>query len=301
MADKDLFLDTLREVAEIARVSGETVEKDEISRYFAGMDLTEEQEEMVYQYLKNVPGPETREDEENPADSDTEAEDSDANGSVSLKVKTASTDAGNAEHGNITSGNAEPGGSEPDGDLNERETMERDPSLDYLSESAFYRMYLKEVREKGTCSDEEMQALYVRLLAGEDVTGQIVDGWLMRVIRMAELYKESPVNMQDLIQEGNVALWVALGSITANLNPTDVERYLQDSVREAFEAYISESAGFSEQTKAMLAKAALLHEAQEFLASENGRTPFLRELSEYTHIPVDEIQNILALYEQAEK
>lgn len=311
MADKDLFLDTLREVAEIVRVSGETVEKDEIRRYFAGMDLTEEQEEMVYQYLKNVPGQRARADEGHPSDSDADAEDSEAKGSVSLKVKTASIDAGNAEHGNIisenaehgniTSKNAEPEGSESDGDLNERETMGSDSSLDHLSESAFYRMYLREVREKGVCSEEEMRELYVRLLAGEDVTGKIVDGWLMRIIRMAELYKDSSVNVQDLIQEGNVALWVALGDIGGQRNPADVECYLQDSVRRAFEDYIREAAGVSEQTQAMLAKAALLHEAQEFLASENGQAPSLRELSEYTHISVDEIQNILALYEQEEK
>jgi len=268
MADRDLFLDTLREVAEIVRVSGEIVEKDEIRRYFAGMELTDEQEEMVCQYLNK---------------------------------KTESADEDNAEPGSEMSGKAEPGGLESSGDSDGNDTAGSGSSLDHLSDSVFYRMYLKEVREKGSCSEEKMQALYGMLLAGEDVAAQIADGWLMRIIRMAELYKENQVNMQDLIQEGNVALWMALGSITGGMSPADVERYLRDSVREAFEAYISESAGFSEQTKAMLAKAALLHEAQEFLASENGRTPSLRELSEYTHIPVDEIQNILALYEQAKE
>ncbi len=291
MTEKDLFLDTLREVAEIIRVSGEVVEKDEIRRYFAGMVLTEEQEEMVYQYLKNVPGQETRDDGSSRAESDLVEEESEAKGMVSLKIRTASEDVGNTK----------PGDSETSGNSDGKDTMGNDTSLDHLSESAFYQMYLKEVREKGSCPEDKMQELYSRLLAGEDVSGQIVDGWLMRIIRMAELYKESLVNVQDLIQEGNVALWVALGNIGGNMDPADVERYLQDSVRQAFEDYIREAAGVSDQTQAMLAKAALLHEAQEFLASENGQAPSLRELSEYTHIPVEEIQNILALYEQGEK
>ncbi|MCC8151348.1 MAG: hypothetical protein LIO96_07825 [Lachnospiraceae bacterium] len=291
MAEKDWFLDTLREAAEIVRVSGEIVEKDEVRRYFAGMDLTEEQEEMVYQYLKNVPEHETRDDGSSRTDDGSAAEESEAKGTVSLKISTASEHVGNAEFRD----------SEASGNSDGKDTMGNDASLDHLSESAFYQMYLKEVREKGSCPEDKMRELYGRLLAGEDVAGQIVDGWLMRIIRMAELYKESPVNVQDLIQEGNVALWVALGNISGNRNPADVERYLQDSVQQAFEDYIREAAGVFDQTQAMLAKAALLHEAQEFLASENGQAPSLRELSGYTHIPVEEIQNILALYEQTER
>ncbi|MCD8365335.1 MAG: hypothetical protein LUC83_05910 [Clostridiales bacterium] len=296
MADKDLFLETLREVAEIARVSGVVMEKEEIRRYFSGIDLSEEQEEMVYQYLRNVLNPADgnkenpeNDDRENSAYGDSETEEGGMRGSISAEGD-AATEATGAESQDMTASES----------LDGKDTAGSDASLDRLSESAYYRMYLNEVREKGSCSEEKMQELYDMLLEGEDVAGQIVDGWLLRIIRMAELYKECAVNMQDLIQEGNMALWLALGNMDEKMRPADVDRYLQSSVREAFEGYIREAAGISDQTQAMLAKAALLHEAQEFLASENGQAPSLRELGEYTHIPVDEIRNILALYEQAE-
>jgi len=175
-----------------------------------------------------------------------------------------------------------------------------DASLDQLSDSAYYHMYLNEVREKGTGSKEQLPELYGKLIAGEDAAEQIANGWLMRIIRMAEFYKENPVNMQDLIQEGNIALWIALGEISGAMTISEVDSYLENRVRNAFEEYIRETAGNVDHTQAVLAKAGLLHEAQEVLAKENGQAPSLRELSEYTHISVEEIQSILALYEQQE-
>ena len=52
-----------------------------------------------------------------------------------------------------------------------------------------------------------MLELYTAVLQGDQsVVNAIVDGWLMRVIHMAGMYEDVPVNMEDLIQEGNMAL-----------------------------------------------------------------------------------------------
>jgi hypothetical protein len=47
MIDKNLFLETLHEVAEIAATSGEKIKPEEVHKYFEGMEL-------VYEYL-NLP------------------------------------------------------------------------------------------------------------------------------------------------------------------------------------------------------------------------------------------------------
>lgn len=54
MIDKNLFLETLHEVAEIAATSGEKIKPEEVHKYFEGMELSPEQEKMVYEYL-NLP------------------------------------------------------------------------------------------------------------------------------------------------------------------------------------------------------------------------------------------------------
>ena len=69
MLDRNAFMETLRAVAEITRTSQEPLSKEEILKYFEGMELSEEHVEMIYQYLQLPPEvqtgePETEEEEE---------------------------------------------------------------------------------------------------------------------------------------------------------------------------------------------------------------------------------------------
>lgn len=71
MLDRNAFMETLRSVAEIRRTSTEPLSKEEILKYFKDMELTEEQTEMIYQYLLLPPEvqtaePEPEEEEEEP-------------------------------------------------------------------------------------------------------------------------------------------------------------------------------------------------------------------------------------------
>ncbi len=71
MLDRNAFMETLRAVAELTRTSTEALSKEEIMKYFDGMELTEEHVEMIYQYLQLPPEvqtgePEPEEEEEEP-------------------------------------------------------------------------------------------------------------------------------------------------------------------------------------------------------------------------------------------
>lgn len=63
MLDRNTFMETLRAVAEICRTSAKPLSKEEILNYFDGMELTEEQTEMIYQYLQLPPEVQTGEPE----------------------------------------------------------------------------------------------------------------------------------------------------------------------------------------------------------------------------------------------
>ncbi len=63
MLDRNSFMETLRAVAEITRTSAEPMSKEEILKYFDGMELTEEHTEMIYQYLQLPPEVRTAEPE----------------------------------------------------------------------------------------------------------------------------------------------------------------------------------------------------------------------------------------------
>lgn len=63
MLDRNAFMETLRAVAEIRRTSTEPLSKEDILKYFDGMELTEEHLEMIYQYLQLPPEVQTAEPE----------------------------------------------------------------------------------------------------------------------------------------------------------------------------------------------------------------------------------------------
>lgn len=71
MLDRNAFMETLRAVAELGRTSTEPLSKEEIMKYFEGMELSDEHVEMIYQYLQLPPEvqtgePEPEEEEEQP-------------------------------------------------------------------------------------------------------------------------------------------------------------------------------------------------------------------------------------------
>ena len=95
-----------------------------------------------------------------------------------------------------------------------------------------------------------------------------------------------------------MALWMALGGLPELGSAPEVDKYLEGQVIAGLEAHIREVTGDTDQVQAVLGKAALLHEARKYLAKENAQDPSIRELSEYTHISPEEIQDILALQKE---
>lgn len=80
MLDRNKFMETLRSVAEIARVSQQPLSKEEIDSYFSNMELTREQQEMIYQYLQNPQSEEdVQEDQEESNDNNVQSEEENNN------------------------------------------------------------------------------------------------------------------------------------------------------------------------------------------------------------------------------
>lgn len=61
MLDRNSFMETLRAVAEIRRTSANPLSRETILGYFEGMELTEEQKELIYDYMQLPPEEQTAE------------------------------------------------------------------------------------------------------------------------------------------------------------------------------------------------------------------------------------------------
>mgnify|MGYP000113935979 CR=1 FL=1 len=150
---------------------------------------------------------------------------------------------------------------EKDAKEDEEEEVPQPKDVEQLSDSVYYKMYLKDVRERGEADEAKMRELYTAVLQGDrSVVNAIVDGWLMRVIHMAGMYDDVPVNMEDLIQEGNMALWMALGAFAGAWQCIGSRQVSGRAGHRRIVAHIREVTGDTDQVQAVLGKAALLHE-----------------------------------------
>ena len=188
MLDRNAFMETLRSVAEIRRTSTEPLSKEEILKYFEGMELTEEQTEMIYQYLLLPP-----------------------------EVQTA-----------------EP---EPEEEEEPAQIVEEPEE-----ENIYFKMYLEELEQIEEMSEEEMQAAYKKLLAGDtSVIEAISESWLRSIAELAIPYAAQGANLQDVIQEGNMGLLLKLYDLAGAGEVVAVDAILEGAVSAAMIAYTEEN------------------------------------------------------------
>ena len=189
MLDRNAFMETLRSVAEIRRASLEPLSREEILNYFSGMELTEEQIELIYEYMKLSP-------QEQTAEPQTEEE--------------------------------EPENVQP-------------PVPGEEEEQSYFQMYLEELSRIEELSLEQMEEAYEKLLSGDgSVIGRIAESWLPSIAQLAVPYAERGVNLEDVIQEGNMGLLIKLSGLLGAGEIPAVSDILQGSVIAAMEEYIAE-------------------------------------------------------------
>lgn len=75
---------------------------------------------------------------------------------------------------------------------------------------------------------------------------------------------------------------------------TSFEKYIKDAIRTGIIKCIDDEVFEQAELSAAIGKAELVKEAIQFLAKENGTVATLRELSEYTHIPEEELSDIIS-------
>lgn len=270
MVDRNTFMETLHSVQEIARVSGNQMDRETALSYFKDMDLSPEQEELVYQFLLLSREEASAEPKDVEAEEDFAAED--------------------VEGDRTTEGEATVTG------------KSGEEASDEESAQTHFQMYRDEVEELKEMEAVMEAKMYQSLLQGDaSVIEALSTQWLKRVITIAEDYQGKGSLLDDLVQEGNIGLLMELHQMTGSEPETKtvdlaaISRRLVDAIKNAIELYLGEESGEDQQSETILAKVSLVHEAQKLLTEEKGEQPSLRQLAEYTRISEEEISDILSL------
>lgn len=188
-------------------------------------------------------------------------------------------------------------------ELAKEEDVQKDSEPEMSEQqSRVFEMYLEEVESLPKYTRTEEIEMYNALLMGDESTiGKLSGCWLLKVLEAAKGYLTPKLNIEDLVQEGNMALFLSLQKLCGSGKCDDVEAFLQSAVEEGIMNYASEINGAKEAEEAMLAKVTLVHEAKKLLKEEMGKEPSIEELADYTKMSVEELSDVFELLEEAKE
>lgn len=257
MLDKGKFMELLASIVEIAKTQENTITQDEIKQYFKDMELQEEQYDHIYEYLA--------------------ANEIKVKGFLNSKIKID----------------------------DESEKLDKESEKEE-KDSIYLEMYLEELKEIEQLDKQEETKLLMDLINGQEYAKKrLIEGWLIKVVEIAKGYKEKialdkiPLNknvlIEDLIQEGNIGLLSGVEGIFGKKEMLDGRQYLKESILFAMEQMIDNNMAEDDWEHTVLAKTNLINEAVSYLAEELGRVATLEELSDFTKLSVEEIEDIRTL------
>ena len=180
--------------------------------------------------------------------------------------------------------------------------VDNDSTEDALPNSPVFQMYLEEIQELEVCSGEELEDLYEELLEGEvESIRKISDSWMMRVVDIAKELSVTPEDFSDVIQEGNMGLFMKLSELCGSQESVDVDQALEAAIFMAMKAYVQELNDEDQVENSIVGKATLVNEARKYLMEENSQEPTVEELVHYTHMDEKELGEILEFILKADK
>ncbi len=273
MSDANRFHEMLSDIMEVARVQGNQLTMEDVKSLFGDMNLTEEQYDHIYAYL--------------------------AANKIKIKgyVNSASlyTEAINQEK--IREEHLDKEVSEQ-----KASTTSQDKNTLQEEDSVYLKMYLEDLEGIKDCTPEEESILIEHIMKGDFPAKQrYIEGNLRNVVKIAKEYRNQGVTLEDLIQEGNIALMGALEHLQEFWKKETIGEQIAQYVRNFIEAVIKEEKESSSFGNSMVDKTNFLNSAANELAEDLGREADIHELAGYTKLPEKEIKDILSMSGDAVK
>lgn len=161
------------------------------------------------------------------------------------------------------------------------------------AESAYFKMYLKELEGLRRYQEREETALIEAMLSGDEAARErLVEGNLHRVVQLSQEYLGQGVLAADLVQEGNIALLLAMDSYERGVNFTV---HLLTEIENAMVEAIRQQTGADDVGHCLAADANALLKATETLARELGREATAGELAEHLHMSRQRVETLVKM------
>lgn len=178
----------------------------------------------------------------------------------------------------------------------EKELVQRGSLPEGLDVNDPLRLYLEEIA--GLPAFGDVRILAQEYLEGnENVTQQLTDLMLSRVVEQAYVLAGRGVLLMDLIQEGGLALWQAILSY----NGGDFENHCDGYIKRVMhKALVLQARDFGVGQKMRQAMEDY-REVDERLLSDLGRNPTVEEIAVELHMSVEETTQVADMLENARR
>ena len=176
----------------------------------------------------------------------------------------------------------------------EQQLAQKGISPDALEENDPLRLYLEEIAAIPVCGDEDLLAQDAA--AGkESAANALTNLGLSRVVELAGKFTGYGVLLMDLIQEGSLGLWKAVGSYREGEYSAFRDRWIRFYLARAV-ALQARSSGVGERLRQAMED---YRQVDQRLLSELGRNATVEEIAQELHLSVDETESVRSMLENA--
>lgn len=161
-----------------------------------------------------------------------------------------------------------------------------------VEDAKLYDMYLEDLAMVSPLSPEEEAILVEKLISGDtSVKNRLIEGRLHKVVEMSKRYCGKGVLISDIVQEGNMALMMAVNSFTGG----DYDAWINSEVEEAFKMVVMDQEGYSSTGSHLASEANALMEATAKIAEELGREAILEEVAAKMNLSEEVVRDIMKI------
>lgn len=157
-------------------------------------------------------------------------------------------------------------------------------------------IYLEELMgmEDEAAGDEH--DLICRVMDGdESAREKLIENYLPLICEMAGEYSGTELPAEDLIQEGNLGLMMAMKKLGSFDSPAAGRAHILNTINRAMEQAISLSREHQKMDEGIVSRVNHLNEAAGNLERDLGHKVSQEELSAYLEMPLEEIRDILRM------
>ena len=283
MSEKDpqaIFLETLRKLVESAKANKGTINIDEISIAFEGIDLPEEEIEGIYDYLKNQNIIITQGN--GPAMDALDAE-------PEVDTEELLIDTGD----DLLDGDED--AIEELEEVEEVRVEETSEVLEGVSTEDPVRMYLKEIGNVPLLTSEQEVDLAMRVEAGDqEAKRELTEANLRLVVSIAKKYVGRGMPFLDLIQEGNMGLMKAVDKFDYTKG-YKFSTYATWWIRQAITRGIADTGRTIRVPVHMVETINKTLRMTRQLLQELGREPTPEEVADRLGVPASRVREVLKI------